>query len=67
MCELTGDTPDTLKAMRLGVQSKDPRKAQPPAWIEGIHWMRDPKGVIRYNLEEYDKWVEQPTPFSAVA
>ena len=68
MCELTGETQDTLRIRRNGTRCQsDPDKSKDPAWIEGVHWQAGPDGVIRYNLEEYDKWAQTPTRLSAVA
>lgn len=45
---VTGYTP---KAME--------RKRQDGVWLEGREWVRAPDGRILYDLEGYERWVEQ--------
>lgn len=35
------------------------RKRQEGVWVEGREWVRAPDGRILYDLEGYERWVEQ--------
>jgi len=58
-CELTGETKDSLRNKRTGCRIKG--RETPPVWIEGRHFVKT-GSEYRYNLREFDKWVETHIP-----
>lgn len=46
-CELTGMTESAAEKRRLKGE-----------WPEGVIWRYAPDRQVRYNVQEYDKWVE---------
>lgn len=55
-CELTGETPDSVK-----------HKRDKGLWLEGIHYRKAADGKLWYNLTEINKWLQTSTHASAKA
>jgi hypothetical protein len=55
-CEMTGETPDSIKAKRRAYH-----------FIEGVHYKVAPDGNMWINIEEVEKWIENGNGNAAAA